>query len=129
MLHVKVSPTTNEVVSVWDTQPPAGESGWHSAVEVRPEITPHRQGYTAHAFDLTKDPVEIVYGVYDIEVEDRKNGMKANASMGYQRAFQEQMYDPAKYDPTALNAAQDEATQKVGLIELASSHDELDALM
>ena len=127
MLHVKV--LNDEVTQCWDTQPPAGEAGWHAAVEVKPEITPHRQGYTAHMFDLTKDPVEIVYGVYDIEVEDRKQGMKANASMGYQRAFQEQMYDPTKYDPSALNVAQDEATQKVGLIELASTHDELDALM
>ena len=127
MLYVKV--VNDEVTSVWDTQPPAGESGWHSAVEVRPEITPHRQGYTAHAFDLTTDPVGIVYGAYDIDVEDRKNGMKANASMGYQRAFQEQMYDPAKYDPTALNAAQDAVAPAIAAIEAASSHDELDALM
>jgi len=61
MLFVKI--VNNEVTQVWDTQPPAGEAGWKSAIEVRPPIDSRTQQYTAHTFDLSKDPVEIVWGV------------------------------------------------------------------
>ncbi len=127
MLYVKV--VNNEVTQCWDTQPPAGESGWRSAVEVRPAIIAHRQGYTAHTFDLSTDPVGIVYGTYDITVADRKAGMKMNASMGYQQEMQKQMMDPMAYDPVKLQAAKDAVAPKVAAIEAATTHDELDALM
>ena len=119
----------NLVTDCWDTPPPAGQDGWKSAVEVKPAITAHRQGYTAHTFDLTTDPVQIVYGTYDIPVADRKVGMKANASFSFQQVVQEQMRDPAKYDPAAVAAAQAAIAPKVAAIEAATTHDELDALM
>ena len=119
----------NAVTDCWDTPPPAGQDGWKSAIEVRPAITAHRQGYTAHTFDLTTDPVQIVYGTYDIPVEDRKAGMKANASFSFQQVVQEQMRDPSKYDSAAVAAAQAAIAPKVAAIEAATTHDELDALM
>lgn len=119
----------NLVTDCWDTPPPAGQDGWKSAVEVRPAITAHRQGYTAHTFNLTTDPVQIVYGTYDIPVEDRKAGMKANASFSFQQVVQEQMRDPSKYDPAAVQAAQEAIAPKVAAIEAATTHDELDTLM
>ena len=119
----------NEVVSVWDTPPPAGQDGWKSAVEVRPAITAHRQGYTAHTFNLSTDPVQIVYTPYDIAVDDRKAGMKANASSSFQQVVQEQMRNPASYDPAAVAAAQAAIAPRVAAIEAATTHDELDALM
>ena len=119
----------NLVTDCWDTPPPAGQDGWKSAVEVRPSITAHRQGYTAHTFNLATDPVQIVYGTYDIPVEDRKVGMKANASFSFQQVVQEQMRDPAKYDPVAVAAAQAAIAPKVALIEAATTHDQLDALL
>ena len=119
----------NAVTDCWDTPPPAGQDGWKSAIEVRPAITAHRQGYTAHTFDLSTDPVQIVYGTYDIPVEDRKAGMKANASFSFQQVVQEQMRDPSKYDSAAVAAAQAAIAPKVAAIEAATTHDELDALM
>jgi len=119
----------NAVTDCWDTPPPAGQDGWKSAIEVRPAITAHRQGYTAHTFDLTTDPVQIVYGTYDIPVEDRKAGMKANASFSFQQVVQEQIRDPASFDPAAVAAAQAAVAPKVAAIEAATTHDELDALM
>ena len=119
----------NLVTDCWDTPPPAGQDGWKSAVEVKPAITAHRQGYTAHTFDLTTDPVQIVYGTSDIPVADRKVGMKANASFSFQQVVQEQMRDPSKYDPAAVAVAQAAIAPKVAAIEAATTHDELDALM
>lgn len=121
----------NEVKQCWDTPPPdgVGNNGWKNAVEVRPAITAHRQGYTAHTFDLSTDPVQIVYGTFDITVDERKGGMKANAGFEFQRIIQEQARDPSKYDPAAVAAAQAAIAPKILAIDAATSHDELDALM
>ena len=126
-LHVRIQ--NNEVTDVWDTLPPANEDGWKDAIEVRPTIIPHRQGYTAHVFDITKTPVEIVYDTFDITVEERKSGMISNASFAFQQVIQEQARDPLKYDPQAVADAQAAVAPRVALIEAATTHDELDALM
>ena len=120
-----------EVKDVWDT-PPAegvGNNGWKNAVEVRPAITAHRQGYTAHRFDLTTDPVQIIWDTYNITVADRKAGMIANANMGFQMEMQRQAMNPANYDPAALAAAQAAIAPKVAAINAATTHDDLDALL
>jgi hypothetical protein len=120
-----------QVKDVWDT-PPAegvGNNGWKNAVEVRPAITAHRQGYTAHRFDLTTDPVQIIWDTYNITVADRKAGMIANANMGFQTEMQRQAMNPANYDPAALAAAQAAIAPKVAAINAATTHDDLDALL
>lgn len=131
MLFVQI--INNEVKQVWDTQPPAGEAGWKSAIEVRPSIT-NRQCYTGHTFDLTKDPVEIVYGVEEISVDGRKDSMKNTAKMEFQRVVQEETKKQTdEYPDTQYNAATVEAARlafeaKVNAISAATTHDALDAL-
>jgi hypothetical protein len=134
-LYVRV--VDGEVKDVWDTVPAegVGNNGWMNAIEVRPNITPNRQGYTGHTFDLTKDPVQIVYGVYDISVEDRKAGMKAAAGFEFQQVVNEQtrrQLNPnpdEQYDSAAVEAARQTMVSKQTAIDSASSHDELDLLM
>ena len=125
-LHVRIE--NNEVKDCWDT-PPDSRPGWKDAIEVRPTIIPHRQYYTGHTFDLTKDPVEIVYGVVDISVADSKVSMKENASMAFNMLFRQQANDPSTYDPVALQAAKDGIAPKQAAIDACTTHDELDALM
>ena len=125
-LYVRI--VDGEVKDCLDT-PPDARPGWKSAIEVRPSIIAHRQGYTGHTFDLTKDPVEIVYGTFDISVADRKNSMKQNASMAFNMLFQQQAQNPSTYDPVALQAAKDSVAPKQVAIEACTTHDELDALM
>jgi len=97
--------------------------------------TPHHQRVKTagnqpfHPLNLATDPVQIVYGTYDIPVADRKAGMKANASFSFQQVVQEQMRDPSKYDPAAVAAAQAAIAPKVAAIEAATTHDQLDALL
>ena len=116
MLYVQV--LNEEVKQVIDTIPAdgVGNNGWKEAIEVRPAITAHRQGYTAHTFDLTKTPVEIVWGVYDIPVEDRKAGMKANATFEVQQLLQGGLEN---LDIEALKTAKDSAAAKQALIDAA----------
>jgi len=125
-LNIRIE--NGEVKDVWDT-PPDSRPGWKSAIEVRPPITPHRQYYTGHTFDLTKDPVEIVYGVADVTVADRKEHMKQQAAMAFNRLFREQAEDPSTYDPVALQAAKDGVAPKQDAIDACTTHDQLDALI
>jgi len=125
-LNIRIE--NGEVKDVWDT-PPDSRPGWKTAVEVKPAITPHRQYYTAHTFDLTKDPVEIVYGVADISVADRKEHMKQQAAMAFNMLFRQQAENPSTYDPVALQAAKDSVAPKQAAIDACTTHDELDSLI
>jgi hypothetical protein len=132
MLFVRI--INNEVKQVWDTQPPAGESGWKSAIEVRPAIIPNRQYYTGHTFDLSKDPVEIVYGVEDISVEGRKDALKNLAKSEFQKVVQEETrkqtdeYPETQYDAAVVEAARLAFEARFAQIDAVTTHDELDAL-
>ena len=131
MLFVKIE--NGKVTQVWDTQPPAGESGWKSAVEVRPSIT-NRQQYTEHSFDLTKDPVEIVWGVRDITVDERKEVMRNAAKAEFQRVVQEEIrkqtdeYPETQYNAATVDAARVAFESKVNAINAATTHDQLDGV-
>jgi hypothetical protein len=125
-LNVRIE--NGEVKDVWDT-PIDSREGWKSAIEVKPTIIAHRQYYTAHTFDLTKDPVEIVYGVADVDVADRKEQMKQQAQMAFNRLFRQQAENPSTYDPVALQAAKDSVAPKQAAIDACTTHDELDALL
>lgn len=126
-----------QVKDVWDTPPKegVGNNGWRNAVEVRPAIIPHRQGYTAHRFDLNTDPVQIIWDVYDISVDDRKQGMKANAGFMFQQIVMEQTRrqlnpDPnQQYDAQAVETARTAMLAKQAAIDGATTHDQLDDLL
>jgi len=125
-LYVRI--VDGAVTDCWDT-PPDNRPGWKSAIEVKPPIIANRQGYTGHTFDIAKDPVEIVYGTFDISVDDRKNQMKQRAAMEFNMLFQQQAMNPSAYDPIALQAAKDAIAPKQAAIDACTTHDELDALL
>ena len=128
-LYVKI--VNNEVKQVWDTQPPAGESGWKSAVEVKPAITANRQTYDGHTFDVSVDPVQIVYAVKDITVDDRKGSLISAAKGTYSQVANEQARleaDDASGDTAAVSTAKDVKDASIAAINACTTHEELDAL-
>jgi hypothetical protein len=126
-----------EVKQVWDTAPSegVGNNGWKNAVEVRPTITPHRQGYTVHRFNLSTDPVQIIWDTVDISVADRKQGMKSNAGFAFQQVVNEQTRlqlspnESEEYDAAAVETARQAMLTKQAAIDAATTHDALDALL
>jgi len=128
-LFVKV--VNEEVAQVWDTQPPAGEAGWNAAVEVRPNITANRQAYTGHTFDLTTDPIQIVYGVRDVSVDDHKKSLIGQSKNTYQQVANEQTrleVDGDGMDMDVLIAAKTAKDASITAINACTTHDDLDAL-
>jgi len=128
-LYVQV--VNGEVKECWDTPPSegVGNNGWKNAVEVRPEIIANRQGYTAHTFDTTQDPVQIVYGTFKITVDERKSGMSDNAQFELQRVIRQQASNPVTYDISAIEAARQTMVAKQVAINACTTHDELDAIL
>jgi len=129
-----VQVVNEEVKQVWDTQPPAGESGWKSAVEVKPDLTADRQVYDGHTFDISVDPVQIVYAVRDLSVDERKDSLIGQAQATYRAAVQAEMqkeideFPSTQYDAAAVAAAQDTYEARVTAVNAATTHDEVDAL-
>ena len=119
-----------EVKDVWDTAPAegVGNNGWRNAIEVRPSIQAGRQGYTAHRFDLNTDPVQIIWDTYEISVDERKAGMKANAGFEFQQVVNQQARNPETFDAAAIETARQAMLTKQAAIEAATTHDALDAL-
>ena len=130
-LFVKI--VNNEVKQVWDTQPPAGESGWKSAVEVKPDVVENRQTLNGHTFDITTDPVQIVYAVRDITVDERKSGLISQAKFEFQQVVNEQLQiemddtDTAG-DLDAVSAAKAVKDAKIVAINTATTHEDLDVI-
>ena len=129
-----VQVVNEEVKQVWDTQPPAGEEGWKSAVEVKPDLTADRQTYDGHTFDISVDPVQIVYAVRDITVDERKGSLIGAAQVTYRTVVQAEMqkeideFPSTQYDAAAVAAAQDTYEARVTAVNAATTHDEVDAL-
>lgn len=129
-----VQVVNEEVKQVWDTQPPAGEEGWKSAVEVKPDLTANRQIYDGHTFDISVDPVQIVYAVRDLTVDERKGSLIGQAQATYRAAVQAEMqkeideFPSTQYDATAVAAAQETYEARVTAVNAATTHDEVDAL-
>ena len=129
-----VQVVNEEVKQVWDTQPPAGEEGWKSAVEVKPDLTADRQVYDGHTFDISVDPVQIVYAVRDITVDERKGSLIGAAQAAYRTVVQAEMnkeideFPSTQYDAAAVAAAQDTYEARVTAVNAATTHDEVDAL-
>ena len=128
-LYVRV--IDGEVIHVWGTPPPERETGWKPAIEVYPEITDGRQVYDGHTFDLTSDPVEIVYSVRDLTVVQCKEGLIGQAKSKYQQVAYDQiqleMMD-ASGDAAIVSAAKDAKDAKLTAINACTTHDDLDAL-
>ena len=123
------------VTECWDTTPPAGQDGWQEAVEVLPDTVPNREIITTHSFDITKTPVEIVWGKRDLEVDERKGSLIGQAKGTFQQVVHQQMQlqmsaDTAEeFDTAIVDAAKATMTARIAVIEAATTHEEVDALL
>lgn len=127
------------VTDVWDYAPDptrrATEAGWREAVEVFPDMTPHREILTGHSFDLNATPAQIVWAKRELSVEERRGSMVSLAKSAFQQVVQEQLRlqlsdnQNEQYDPNAVASAKTAMEQKIAALEAASTHEDLDLLV
>jgi len=61
----------NQVVECL-TYNPNKEGDWREAIDVIPSIIEGKQIISGHYFDVSKTPVEIIWNIHDLTVEERK---------------------------------------------------------
>ena len=122
-----------QVAQCIDTVPPSpiGTDGWKNAVEVKPTIDFNKQRYDGHTWDLTKDPVEIVYATATFTLDERKNQMIIRANAPVMELTMEQNFAKQAnqaFDATKLTAAQATANTLITQINAATTDAQLDAI-
>ena len=124
------------VTDCWDTPAPEGQSGWSPAVEVTPDLVPNREIITTHTFDITKNPIEIVWGKRELSVEERKGGLIGQATFSV-TMLQNQLQMATTANNTEkmaeltaqIDAAIPVRDAKIAAVEAAVTHEDVDALM
>jgi hypothetical protein len=127
-----------QVKDVWDYKPSAdklaSEPGWREAVEVHPDIVPNREIYTTHHFNIDAEPAQIVWGKRDIEVDERKDGLRAQAKAEFkvvvdaEVAKETDQYPETQYDAAVVDAARVVFEARMDEIAAATTHEAVDAL-
>lgn len=125
------------VSDVWDYKPSdeklAAEAGWREAVEVKPHLS-SREVLTTHYFNIETNPAQIVWGKRELEVDERKAALLSKAKSEFRNvvnvevAKQTDQYPETQYDPNAVDAARLVFEARVKAINLAVSHEDVDAL-
>ena len=127
-----------QVTDVWDYRPSddklAKEPGWREAVEVMPDLVPNREMVTTHHFDIDVTPAQIVWGKRAVEVEERKDGLRAQAKAAFKAvvdaeiAKETDQYPETRYDPAVVDAARVVFEDRMDAIAAAATHEDVDAL-
>ena len=125
------------VSDVWDYKPSdeklLAEAGWREAVEVKPNLN-NREVLTTHYFDINVTPAQIVWGKRELEVDERKAGLMEKAKSVFRNvvnaeiAKETDQYPETQYDPATVDAARLVFEARVREINLAVSHEDVDAL-
>lgn len=118
-----------QVTACVDT-PQTGDD-WFQAIEIRPPLRKGREYYGAHFFDVVKNPVEIVWPVLPVPLQDRKNSMKVQARQTFLARVSSlavAAIEPlgSDYDIPELERHKAEYEATVIAIDAATSHGELD---
>ena len=131
-LYVQV--VNDQMAQCWDTQPPVpvGTDGWKNAVEIRPTPIPYQQGLNGPVYDCSKDPVEIVWTVFDYDIPTSKSSQLSQAASQFnevvaqQTALETDSNPDSHYDPAVVAAAQTRYQDLRDQINAATTQDELD---
>lgn len=126
-----------KVTDCWDTPAPEGQSGWSAAVEITPDLTPNREILTTHTFDITKNPIEIVWGKRELSVDERKGSLIGQANfevirLENQLEMKRNMLEFADQISTLeaeIEAAKSTRDARVIQVNAAATHEDVDALM
>jgi hypothetical protein len=127
-----------QVKDVWDYKPSAeklaSEPGWREAVEVMPDLLANREIMTTHHIDIDVEPAQIVWGKRDIEVDERKDGLRSQAKAEFKAvvdaevAKETDQYPETQYDAAVVDAARLVFEARMDEIAAATTHEDVDAL-
>lgn len=128
-----------QVTDVWDYRPSddklAKEPGWREAIEIMPDLMANREMVTTHHFNIDVEPAQIVWGKRAIEVDERKDGLRAQAKAAFKAVVDAEIaketdaYPETQYDAAVVDAARVVFENRMDAIAAATTHEAVDALM
>jgi hypothetical protein len=112
---------------------PEGASGdWRQAVNIDPVLVPNRQIIGSHHFDLSKNPVEILWSIIDLSVEERKAEILAQLNQKSFNIVYEELIKEFSNQLSNLayvQSAIDIYREKKAEIESLQTHEDVDAFI
>lgn len=126
--HIRLE--NGQVVECVDVIPDGSTGDWREAIEIPPSLIKGRQIAGAHSFDLDKNPVEIIWSVINLTVEDRKSDLlSALNTVSYKLVHDELIKEFGGQNSNFLlvQSAISLYRQKREEILSLQSHDEIDA--
>lgn len=131
-LYVQV--INGQMAQCIDTEPPVpvGQDGWKYAIEIKPEPIPYKQGLNGPVYLCDKDPVEIVWTLYDFTIDTIKSNQNSqNANQFNQVVMYETMKETdsnpdTHYNPQTVATYQARYERIRSEIAAATTQEELD---
>ena len=128
--HIRVE--NNQVVECLDYLPENASGDWRTAIEIEPTIIPGRQIIGSHSFDITKDPVEILWSVIDLDIDDRKSQILASLNQKSYEIVHDELikeFEGKSSDFLLVQTAITIYRQKRDEIIALTTHEEIDAFI
>jgi hypothetical protein len=70
---------------------PQREGDWREAIEIKPNLVANHQVIEGHTFDISKNPVEIVWAKRDLSIEERKDSLLSLVTEHERNTIREQI--------------------------------------
>ena len=133
-LYVQV--VNGQMAQCIDTPPPVpvGQDGWKNAIEIKPTPIPYQQGLNGPVYLCDKDPVEIVWTLFDFTIDEQKGGKYAQAAQQFDQVVAAQVALETNdnpndhYDPAVVAAAQTRYQNICAQIDVATTQEQLNAI-
>jgi len=127
--HVRVE--NDQVIECLDYLPER-PGDWREAIEVAPTLVPFRQIYGSHHFDISKNPVEIVWSVIDLNEQERKETLMNMRTGQLQMQIQQEMQkefapNDEQTNLTVVGALMEQLRSIKAEISVLNSHEDIDA--
>ena len=128
--HVRIE--NNEVVECLGYLPNR-PGDWREAIDIEPTLNPTRQIRGSHTFDISKNPVEIVWGVIDLSPEDRRmtirNKLIAELKIKVREEMDKEFTDGDVANMTLVNSLMEQIRSKNQEIDALVTHEQIDEYM
>lgn len=104
-------------------------------MEIFPELTPNREIITTHQIDIDVEPAQIVWSKRELEVEERKDGLRSTAKAAFKQIVDAEVaketdgFPETQYDAAVVEAGRAVFEARMLEIEAATTHEDVDALM
>ena len=102
---------------------------WRDAVELQPMPTVTSKQAVVLTYDWDKTPIEISYSIIDATVGERKINAIKKLKSDYVQEVNQLVHASIENDFTELSIKNAELVAKTAVIEAATTHEELDAIV